>query len=382
MINYPKVSIVTPSYNQKQFLEETILSVLNQDYPNIEYIIIDGGSTDGSVDIIRKYEHQLSYWVSEPDRGQSQAINKGFQRAKGDILAWLNSDDEYTQGAILTAVQTFIKYPDVAMVYGNCDIIDEQGNLTGHIRSHQCDLKSLFRGNNIPQPSTFFKKKVLEEIGPLNETLKYAMDYDLFLRISSKFKIKYLPSTLSRFRYQNQSKTISEGIFFWQEVFFVLDNFLLNMLLPRTFSDEACSHMIKLILQCKEDQKEMAIKCIKHINNYGTLDTEDIQNIFIFSYNNNFNKVDFKKFKKSLFQIYRAFHIRYKLNDINNVKNKYGYKWVNKQIVYQSHNLFNKGERAGSKRILWILLITNPDMLIDLLTLKLVIKYLITKRIQ
>ena len=121
------VSIVTPSYNQSRFIEDTIRSVLSQDYPQIEYMIVDGGSTDGSVEIIKRYEDQLAWWVSERDQGQTDAINKGFARATGDILAWLNSDDTYEPGAVSAAVKYLQEHPEVGMVYGDCNYIDENG---------------------------------------------------------------------------------------------------------------------------------------------------------------------------------------------------------------------------------------------------------------
>ncbi|WP_322508462.1 glycosyltransferase family 2 protein, partial [Anaerolinea sp.] len=125
------VNIVTPSFNQARFLEETMLSVLHQDYPHIEYIVVDGGSTDGSVDIIRRYADRLAWWVSEPDRGQTDAINKGFAHAHGEILAWLNSDDTYQPGAVRAAVEALEKHPEAAMVYGDAHYIDENGRVIG-----------------------------------------------------------------------------------------------------------------------------------------------------------------------------------------------------------------------------------------------------------
>lgn len=127
----PLVSIVTPSYNQAQYLEDTIQSVLTQDYPRIEYIVIDGGSTDGSLEIIKKYADRISYWVSEKDKGQTDALNKGFAASHGSILAWLNSDDTYRPGAIRAAVEYLSRHPQVGMVYGDLDFIDENGKVVG-----------------------------------------------------------------------------------------------------------------------------------------------------------------------------------------------------------------------------------------------------------
>ena len=129
MARYPKISIITPSYNQGQFLEQTILSILSQDYPNLEYIIMDGGSSDNSVEIIRKHEDNLTYWVSEPDKGQSDAINKGFQRATGDILTWLNSDDYYLPGTLHTVAEYFTQHPDVECIYGDLQVVASNGDL-------------------------------------------------------------------------------------------------------------------------------------------------------------------------------------------------------------------------------------------------------------
>ncbi|HRY21099.1 MAG TPA: glycosyltransferase family 2 protein, partial [Flexilinea sp.] len=137
---FPFVSIVTPSFNQAEFLERTIQSVLSQDYPNLEYIIIDGGSTDGSVEIIRKYENRLAYWVSEKDKGQTNAINKGFNRAKGEIFAWLNSDDIYEPGAIQAAVEALMSDPSLGFVYGDCNFIDSHDRIIGKFDVRQTDL--------------------------------------------------------------------------------------------------------------------------------------------------------------------------------------------------------------------------------------------------
>jgi glycosyltransferase involved in cell wall biosynthesis len=155
----PRVSIVTPSYNQARFLEATICSVLEQEYSPIEYIVIDGGSTDGSLEIIRKYASRLAYWISEPDRGQTEAINKGFARANGDIYAWLNSDDTYEPEAVAKAVEFLQIHPDVGMVYGDANFIDEQGNVIGRFPARQTDYPRLRRGYvHIPQQAAFWRE--------------------------------------------------------------------------------------------------------------------------------------------------------------------------------------------------------------------------------
>ncbi|HAX95810.1 MAG TPA: glycosyltransferase, partial [Prolixibacteraceae bacterium] len=155
---WPKISVVTPSYNQGQFIEETIRSVLLQGYPNLEYIVMDGGSTDGSVKIIKKYEPWLSYWVSEPDRGQSHAINKGINRAAGEILFWLNSDDLCLPGAFFKAAESFSQYPNQKLVIGQAQIINQYGEVIGELRSQFTTWEELATNprNSIRQISTFF----------------------------------------------------------------------------------------------------------------------------------------------------------------------------------------------------------------------------------
>src|SRR6266536_3219826 len=141
------ISIVTPSYNQARYIENTIQSVLSQDYPQIEYLIMDGGSTDETPGIIKKYDGQLAWWTSEKDEGQTDAINKGFARAKGDILAWINSDDTYEPGAVMAAAQYLQEHPNFGMVYGDCNYINESGRLIGKFKASQTNYRLLRRGN-------------------------------------------------------------------------------------------------------------------------------------------------------------------------------------------------------------------------------------------
>ena len=187
----PLVSIITPSYNQAAYLEQTLLSVLNQDYPAIEYIVIDGASTDGSADIIRRYADRLSYWVSEPDRGQSHAINKGFARARGEIVAWMNSDDLYTPGAVAEAVALLTSRPDVGMVYGNCLRIDADSAITSWHQSRQHDLIDLLSFSILSQPAVFLRRELVERVGGLDESLHMLFDHLLWLRAAAQVPILY-----------------------------------------------------------------------------------------------------------------------------------------------------------------------------------------------
>lgn len=213
------VSIVTPSFNQDRYIEETIRSVLAQDYPQIEYRIIDGGSTDGTVDVIKKYENKLVGWVSEPDKGQTDAINKGFAQAKGDILAWLNSDDTYEPGAVRAAVRYLQEHPDVGMVYGDCNYINESGNVIGRFHSAQTSYKLLRQGyTHIPQQTMFFRAGLWKQVGPLDPSFYFAMDYDLWTRIAARAKIKYVPQTWANFRLHSSAKTILADDLCWPEM--------------------------------------------------------------------------------------------------------------------------------------------------------------------
>jgi glycosyltransferase involved in cell wall biosynthesis len=186
-----KISIVTPSFNQAQFLEQTILSIIHQNYPHLEYIIIDGGSTDGSVDIIRKYEKHLKYWVSEKDRGQAHAINKGFALCTGDVLNWINADDRLLPDALNSLSKAVSAYPEAGAWVGSCNLVDTHGVIVktrvprGLRRDKIADwgIKGHFF-----QPACFFSRDAWEKFGPLDEDLRYCFDLDLYLKIIAVYK--------------------------------------------------------------------------------------------------------------------------------------------------------------------------------------------------
>ena len=219
MNNNPLVSIVTPSYNQARYLEATIQSVLSQDYAPIEYIVMDGGSEDGSVEIIKRYEDSLAYWVSGPDHGQTDAVNKGFTRANGEILAWLNSDDVYRPGAISEMVDFMQSHPDIGLVYGDADYIDEHGNVIGWFPAAETDYKRLRRGYvHIPQQAAFFRASVWRLVGPLDPSFYFAMDYDLWVRIASVSPIRYHPRKWAAFRLHGDAKSLASADRCWPEM--------------------------------------------------------------------------------------------------------------------------------------------------------------------
>lgn len=188
----PLVTIVTPSYNQGQFLEATIKSVIDQSYPNLEYFVFDGGSTDNSVDIIRRYETQIDYWVSEPDKGQSDALNKGFARAKGKYIAWLNSDDIFLPDAIRRGVAAMEQHPEAGMIYANCAKIDENGAYLSWPRYGQYGLLDLLSMRVIAQPTVFMRRDIYEQTGGLDLSINLQMDHALWIRMARLAPIIYV----------------------------------------------------------------------------------------------------------------------------------------------------------------------------------------------
>jgi glycosyltransferase involved in cell wall biosynthesis len=187
-LTLPRISIVTPSFNQGPFLERTIRSVLDENYPDLEYIIIDGGSTDESVDIIKRYARHLAYWVSEPDAGQSNAINKGLRRATGTILAWLNSDDCYLPGVFQTIAETARAHPEAGVYVGASDVVDTAGVVIRHQKPPAAiSLATMYqwmRGADFMQPSCFFRDTAWRAVAPLDESIHIAFDVDLWMRMA------------------------------------------------------------------------------------------------------------------------------------------------------------------------------------------------------
>ena len=217
---WPRISIVTPSLNQGQFIEETIRSVLLQGYPDLEYIIIDGGSTDLSLEIIKKYERWVSYWVSEPDQGQSSGINKGFKRSTGAIGAWINSDDLYEPGVFPKVAEAFSHQQNLVLLYGDCKNIDDMGKVFSLSTSRPYDRDRLIRywPNFIPQPTAFFLCSAFKSLGGLDTSLHFAMDYDFWIRLGSKGPALYLPLQVACFRVHENSKTSPGPAAYWPEM--------------------------------------------------------------------------------------------------------------------------------------------------------------------
>lgn len=215
----PLVSIVTPSLNQGRFLRRTIESVLTQDYPNIEYTVIDGGSTDESIDILKSYHDRIA-WISEPDLGQANAINKGLCRSKGSIQSYLNSDDTLCANAVSAAVEHFVRNPQTDLLYGKGNYIDINDTVTGTYPTADYTPGRLMVDCCICQPAAFWSERIARRLGPFNEDLNFVMDYDYWLRIEKlQGNIEHIPVPLGNTRIYPETKTMSNRAQIFREIF-------------------------------------------------------------------------------------------------------------------------------------------------------------------
>jgi glycosyltransferase involved in cell wall biosynthesis len=234
MVSSPLISIVIPSYNQGAFLEECLRSVLDQSHPRKEVIVMDGGSGDSSREILRKYERRLAFWVSEPDRGQANAVNKGWARAKGDILGWLNSDDRLEAGALEAVAAAHASHPGAAILYGDVQEIDQTGRVIGQKDMAGYGLRSLLLGKNMGQPGVFIPRPTYAALGGLAEELHFALDFEYFLRVWTAFPDAglHVPQTVASSRVWEDSKTLSRGERFGVEYRGVLERYFAREDLP------------------------------------------------------------------------------------------------------------------------------------------------------
>jgi glycosyltransferase involved in cell wall biosynthesis len=216
------VSVITPSYNQAAFLRQTLRSVLDQDHPNLEYLVVDGGSSDGSVEIIKEHDSGLSWWVSEPDAGQADAINKGLGHAHGDIVAWLNSDDYYLPGAVSAAVRELDANPDVVLAYGDMLAVDDTNGLINVLTYDQLTLEDLLCFEIIGQPAAFMRRSAVEAAGGLDTHFHFLLDHQLWIRLARLGRILHVDQTWSAARYHAGAKNRAQAELFGDEAFQVL----------------------------------------------------------------------------------------------------------------------------------------------------------------
>ena len=259
------VSIVTPSFNQAPYLEQTLKSVLDQGYERLEYIVMDGGSKDGSVEIIRKYANKLAQWVSEKDSGQGEAINKGLVRSNGEIVAWLNSDDYYLPDTISAVVKIFEQNPDVALLYGDMLAVDENGQTTNVLKYRQMSLEELLCFQIIGQPAVFFRRDAYEKAGRLDTTFHFMLDHHLWIRIAQQGKIMHVPQVWAAARYHSQAKNRLQAAEFGGEAYRILDWAKNQPVLSGTFSSverraRASAHRVNARYRLDAGQSASAVR--------------------------------------------------------------------------------------------------------------------------
>jgi glycosyltransferase involved in cell wall biosynthesis len=219
----PLVSIVINSFNQAAFLEETIQSVLNQEYPRMEIMLVDGGSTDGSLEIIQKYADKFRWWVSEPDHGQADGINKGLSRARGELVAWLNSDDVYMPGAVAEAVRVWQDHREASLIYGDVVAIDENGKALNRIKCGDYQLPELLTFHIINQPAVFINRQVLKIAGNLNASYDCLLDHQLWLRCAAISDTVYTKKVWAKARFHPGAKNVAQAEKFGEEAFRIVD---------------------------------------------------------------------------------------------------------------------------------------------------------------
>lgn len=388
-MDHPKVSIITPSYNQGQFIEETIKSILTQNYPNIEYIVFDGGSTDNTLEILKKHSDFITFWKSERDNGQSDAINKGFRLSTGEIIAWLNSDDMYCPGTIKKVVEFFQDNPDISIVYGDFLNLYEQDPAQNHIvHSGEFSFKKLITRDFIGQPTTFFRREALFDVGLLDETLQNSLDYDLFLKLGLKYRFGYIPEVLAIYRWHGESKSGSQEEKFAREDFFIIDRILKEHTLSQEIVDVAYAHLIESIA-ISQMVSPAEISRSKKTNPSLDHDPDSLAVlkpvVFFDIIRTNYNLLnhdrEIKFFKRTVDCILDIFSIRYR-KECNNeiIKREDREKIYQDSLLWISNYLFIRGDQKKSWNLFIVQCKTSPKILFHTKSLKLFGKFLLTPR--
>jgi glycosyltransferase involved in cell wall biosynthesis len=316
-----KISIITPSYNQGSYLEETIDSVLSQGYSNLEYIIVDGGSNDNSLEIIKKHEKHLTWWVSEKDNGQTHAINKGFKRASGDIINWLNSDDVLKPNALNIIQESFNSNPNIGFIYGKTECFGKNTEL--YLFQHPIDDFPFRFYYDFPyaQPSCFYKRELLNSCGYLNEQLNFSMDYDLFIRLHCFTKCISINEVISGFRIHDASKTSNMEATMIKENLSVFKSFLNGLSFEKG---------LKTLIKC--GAQEMNLK------GYETLPIK-------FS-TDELSKITSNFLKRYLFYFYDKGNYKFVYNALNFIKKE------SKDIYLQNQHYHSMHRKSGIKRFI------------------------------
>lgn len=246
---WPRISVVTPSFNQGQFIEETIRSVLLQGYPNLEYIIIDGGSTDNTIEVIKKYERHISYWVSEPDEGQSDAVNKGFSISTGMLVGWQNSDDFYHPKAFENAARAYLSHPEADILYGQTVKVDKYSNYVGDFPFPDSDMEAMLPYNIVNNQALFFRNRIFKDGYLLDRTLHHAMDYEFNWRLKTRgYSFLYVPDMSGSFRDQPESKSAQQAEIFAHEYANLYTSLFKNETLPKGVKKKALDSLYGLCL--------------------------------------------------------------------------------------------------------------------------------------
>lgn len=221
-MNHPLVSIVTPSFNAGDFIEPALQSLLGQNYPHLECLVIDGGSTDTTLEILQRYQPAIT-WLSEPDNGQADAINKGFKRAQGEIIGWLNADDFYQPGTISAAVTYLLAHPEIDLVYGNFNLVNAAGQVIRPHYTPEFSPARLLYEAIIPQTSMFFRRRILDELGGVDPALHYVMDWEFTLRLAQRYRVAHVAEIWGNFRITAGTKSVRQPEKFWPETLAVLE---------------------------------------------------------------------------------------------------------------------------------------------------------------